>query len=381
MKIVVKKFGGVSLKNMFMIEKISKKIIFYLKKKNKIIVVVSAMGNTTDNLINLYRKTKNKIDESYDCVISAGEQISAGILNAILKKRKIKSKILLGWQIPIKTKGKYGKSKIKKINSKKILKEFKRNNVLIIPGFQGINKNGNITTLGRGGSDNTAIELANCFKSKCYLYKDVEGISFVDPKVFKTDSLKEINCYELLEMSSLGAKILQIDSVINCIKDKTKVFVLSSLNKNMKKKTKIIFKIKKIGLKSIHFSKKKLYFCKYQKNIDKLLKDFKNNNLDIDDVKIRSNEIVFSSDSCFNSIKTLIEKNNLFLKKNKKITKVSLIGLGIKNYDFNLIKIIRLLIKNKIKFNSLTSSEVSVSFFSKSNKVKIIKIFKKKYKL
>ena len=190
MKIIVLKFGGTSVGSIQRIKKVSKIIKSY-SKKYRVIVLSSAMSGTTNKLINMSKKiSENFPDNEYDSLVSAGEQISCSLLAGYLAANGLNSRSWMAWQIPIITEGKHKYSRIKYINKTKILKFLKSGGIPIITGFQGVDKNSNITTIGRGGSDSSAIMVAKFFKAdRCVIYTDVEGVYTTDPN--KLNSAKK----------------------------------------------------------------------------------------------------------------------------------------------------------------------------------------------
>ena len=215
MKIIVLKFGGTSVGSIQRIKKVSKIIKSY-SKKYRVIVLSSAMSGTTNKLINMSKKiSENFPDNEYDTLVSAGEQISCSLLAGHLAANGLNSRSWMAWQIPIITEGKHKYSRIKYINKTKILKFLKSGGIPIIAGFQGVDKNSNITTIGRGGSDSSAIMVAKFFKAdRCVIYTDVEGVYTTDPnKLNSAKKIKNISYEEMLEMASLGSKVMQPDSI------------------------------------------------------------------------------------------------------------------------------------------------------------------------
>lgn len=217
MGIIVQKFGGTSVENTEKLFNISKFITKEYDDGNKVIVVVSAQGKTTDNLIKEAKEINENLDKrELDVLMSVGEQITIAKLAMCLKKLGYDAISLTGWQIPIKTNDIYGDSDILKINLDRIIKELDNNRIVIIAGFQGINEaNGDITTFGRGGSDTTAVAIAAAIKAdKCNIFKDVDGVYDLDPKInekaFKYDT---ISYDEMLNLSNNGAKVLHNKSV------------------------------------------------------------------------------------------------------------------------------------------------------------------------
>ena len=231
MKLVVLKFGGTSVADVPQIKKIALKVKNELKIGNKVIVVVSAMAGVTNNLIDLVKSTSDRPSYSeYDVVLSTGEQVTSALLAISLKNLNIKARSWLGWQVPIISDKSYGKAVIEEIKTDKILKFLKQNDVAIVSGFQGISIENRITTLGRGGSDTSAVAIAAAFfAERCDIYTDVDGVYTTDPKIVKSaKKLNLITYEEMLELASQGAKVLQTRSVALAMKYNVKLRVLSS---------------------------------------------------------------------------------------------------------------------------------------------------------
>ena len=185
MKVKVLKFGGTSVGSKEAIRR-SASIISKWSKKYKVVVILSAMSGETDRLINLTKLfSKNPSAYEYDNAISTGENVSCSLMSIYLNSIKIKSKTLLSWQIPIRTSEEHMKSRILDIDKEKIIKDFSKFDVLLIPGFQGINSKNEITTMGRGGSDTSAVAVAAALKTECIIYTDVDGVYTTDPNLVK----------------------------------------------------------------------------------------------------------------------------------------------------------------------------------------------------
>ena len=215
MKIIVLKFGGTSIGSIHRIKKVARIVKSYTKKY-KVIILSSAMSGTTNKLIDMSKKiSDNFADNEYDTLVAAGEQISCSLLAGQLIESGIKARSLMAWQIPIITEGQHKYSRIKYIYKKRILKFLNTGVVPVIAGFQGINKDLKITTIGRGGTDASAIMFAKFFKAdRCVIYTDVEGVFTTDPnKLKKAKKIKNISYEEMLEMASLGSKVMQPHSI------------------------------------------------------------------------------------------------------------------------------------------------------------------------
>ena len=230
MKIKVLKFGGTSVGSVEAIKR-SANIICDWSKKSKVIVVLSAMSGETDRLINLtksFSKSPNPVD--FDNAISTGENLSCALMSIYLNNQKTKSKSLHSWQIPIMTSSEHMKSRILSINKNFLLNELENLDVLVVPGFQGINERREITTLGRGGSDTSAVAVAAAMDAECIIYTDVEGVFTTDPNIVpNAKKINKISYEEMLELASQGAKVLQTRSVELAMRKNTKLSVRSSL--------------------------------------------------------------------------------------------------------------------------------------------------------
>ncbi|MDB9998581.1 aspartate kinase [Alphaproteobacteria bacterium] len=231
MELLVLKFGGTSVADITRIKKVALKVKLEVDKGNKIIVVVSAMSGVTNDLINLVKETsENHQLSEYDTILSSGEQITAALLSIALQAFNIKSRSWLGWQVPIITNNFYGKALIKEIKIENISQSLDNDFVAIVSGFQGISGENRITTLGRGGSDTSAVALAAAFSAdRCDIYTDVDGVYTTDPRIVKNArKLDYITYEEMLELASQGAKVLQTRSVALAMKYSVNLRVLSS---------------------------------------------------------------------------------------------------------------------------------------------------------
>ena len=231
MTIVVQKYGGTSVADIQKIENVARRVIKTKDEGNDVVVVVSAMAGETDRLIQLAHRAAEDPDErEYDALISIGEQVTVSLLSIVLNKMGYKAKSFLGFQVKILTDKAYKKARIVHIDAKKITKELKRGTIVVVAGFQGVDKENNITTLGRGGSDTSAVALAAALKADvCDIYTDVEGVYTADPNICsKARLLSKISYDEMLEMARTGAKVLQPRSVELAKKYEVPVYVRSS---------------------------------------------------------------------------------------------------------------------------------------------------------
>ena len=231
MKLVVLKFGGTSVADVPQIKKIALKVKNEVNQGYKVIAVVSAMAGVTNNLIEL-AKTTTEIPyyAEFDVVLSTGEQVTSALLATVLNNLNIKARSWLGWQVPIISDKSHGNAVIEEIKTENILESLKKDQVAIISGFQGITKENRITTLGRGGSDTSAVAIAAAFSAtRCDIYTDVDGVYTTDPRIVKSAKKLDLITYEeMLELASQGAKVLQTRSVALAMKYNVKLRVLSS---------------------------------------------------------------------------------------------------------------------------------------------------------
>ncbi|HPL53382.1 MAG TPA: aspartate kinase [Bacillota bacterium] len=230
MAVIVQKYGGTSVESIEKIKKIAEQIAKRKKSGNDIVVVVSAMGKTTDNLVRMaYDITIDPHKRELDVLMATGEQVSMSLLSIALNSLGIEAVSYAGHQLGIKTEGSHTKSRITDINDEKIHKDHRNGKVVIVAGFQGVNEDNEITTLGRGGSDTTAVALAAKLQAQCEIYTDVDGIYTIDPRLYpRARKLDFISYDEMLEMASSGAGVMHPRSIE--LAEKYKVPVLLALN-------------------------------------------------------------------------------------------------------------------------------------------------------
>lgn len=228
---LVLKFGGTSVRDIERIKVVAQSVKSKVDSGNEVAVVVSAMSGVTNRLISYVDEITTLYDASeYDVVVSSGEQITSGLLALALQELNIPARSWLGWQIPIETDDAHGKARIKSIGDNEVVDSIKKGHVVVVPGFQGIGPDARISTLGRGGSDTSAVALAAALKAdRCDIYTDVEGIFTADPRIVaKAHKLDKITYEEMLEMASVGAKVLQTRAVEIAMKHAVRLQVLSS---------------------------------------------------------------------------------------------------------------------------------------------------------
>jgi len=230
---IVQKFGGTSVADLDRIQAVADRVAATYKAGDQIAVVVSAMAGVTNQLVDWTREISPMHDaREYDVVVSTGEQVTSGLLAMALQSRGVPARSWLGWQIPIHTDDHHGKARIQSIDIEEVSKRMNGGEVIVVPGFQGLGSDGRVTTLGRGGSDTSAVALAAALKAdRCDIYTDVDGVYTCDPRIVtKARKLDKITYEEMLEMASVGAKVLQTRSVEMAMKHRVRVQVLSSFS-------------------------------------------------------------------------------------------------------------------------------------------------------
>ena len=402
MKIVVLKFGGTSVGTTERIKKVANIIVGYVRKKFRVIVVSSAMSGVTNNLI---KKSKNISDSfnssEYDVLVAAGEQMSCALIAGRLNHIGYKSQSWMSWQIPILTKGEHKSSRISNINKKKILNYLKSGGIPVITGFQGINNNNRITTLGRGGSDASAIMCAKFFKAKkCVIFTDVEGVYTTDPSNLKNaKKIKIISYEEMLEMASLGAKVMQPHSIQNARLNRIEIDVKSSfVNREgtLITKRKNIFRNRTItGLTSTkNDAKVTLVGVKDKPGVAaSVFKPLSQNYINVDMVVQTSSGNNRETDITFtikleDLLKTLrLIKQNKKIKYrdlivNKNVSKISIIGVGMVTTPGVTYRMFQTLAKKGINILVIATSEIKISvLINKKNIKKALTALHKEFKL
>jgi len=230
---IVMKFGGTSMAGIERIRNVAARVKRETEKGNEVAVVVSAMAGETDRLINFCREASALYDpREYDVVVASGEQVTSGLLAIVLQSMGVRARSWLGWQLPIRTSDAHASARIGTIDSDAIAAAMRDGEVAVIPGFQGMSEEGRVTTLGRGGSDTSAVAVAAAMKAdRCDIYTDVDGVYTTDPRIVpKARKLKYVTYEEMLELASVGAKVLQTRSVGLAMKEKVRVQVLSSFD-------------------------------------------------------------------------------------------------------------------------------------------------------
>jgi len=228
---LVLKFGGTSVGDIERIKSVAMRVKAEVDAGNEIAIVVSAMSGVTNRLIGYVNEITPLYNaREYDIVVSSGEQVTSGLLTIALQKLGISARSWQGWQIPVRTDDAHGKARIESISGAEVIKSLQAGSVVVVPGFQGVSPDGSVSTLGRGGSDTSAVALAAALEAeRCDIYTDVEGIYTADPRIVaKAHKLEKITHEEMLEMASVGAKVLQTRAVEIAMKHGVRLQVLSS---------------------------------------------------------------------------------------------------------------------------------------------------------
>ena len=402
MKIVVLKFGGTSVGSTDRIKKVSKIIISYIKKNYKVIVASSAMSGATNELIKKSKEISNNfIKDEYDVLVSAGEQIACSLISGRLNHLGFKSRSWLGWQVPIFTKGEHSSARIQNVYKKNILKYLKSGGIPIVTGFQGINLKNRITTIGRGGTDASAIMLARFFKAeKCIIYTDVDGVYTTDPNTIKkAKKIKVISYEEMLEMASLGAKVMQPHSIQDARLNRIDIDVRSSFKKaggTLITKRKNIFsnkiirgvsftkndaKITLIGVKDRPGVAASIFEPLYKNsiNVDMVVQNISSNGKETDlTFTIKSDDL--------SKTEKLVKKNEkIKLRKiivDSKVSKVSIIGVGMITTPGVTYRMFKALAKKNINIIVISTSEIKISvLINRKDLKKAVSILHKEFNL
>lgn len=391
MSIIVQKFGGTSVADTNKLNKVCEHIIKEYEKENEVVVVLSAQGKMTDRLINEEKEiTKNADKREHDVLLSVGEQITISKLCMCLIEKGYKAVSLTGWQIPIITDNNHSNAKIKYINNQKILEYLKEKKIVVIAGFQGIDEEGNITTLGRGGSDTTAVALAACLGAiRCDIYTDVDGIFSADPRTITSVSkINNISYDEMLELSSLGAKVLhnrcvEIGKKYHIPIKVKSTFLDNSTGTNLIEEQEIE-KVLISGITAQENITKVVIIGKKNNNeeINKIINLLGNNGIKLDMIsqsieKNNLNNISFCINNNDLEIVLKLLKNNSKKLKIKKIlhftnlAKISVVGIGILNDTNILSTLFKILYEQKIKLYMISTSEIKITILIKADQKEV----------
>ena len=388
-KLIVKKFGGTSVADAERIEAVADNVEDEIKKGNKVTVVLSAMGKSTDDLIELAKEINPDPDlREYDALVSTGEQISVALLAMALLKRGIKGKSYTAYQLGIKTNSSHSRARILDVEASKITSELDEGVVPVITGFQGMNEVGDITTLGRGGSDTTGVALAVALNAdECQIYTDVDGVFTTDPRVCsKARLLKNVSFEEMLELSGSGAKVLQLRAVEYASKFNLPLRVLSSFKNGegtlVQEEKNIMERPIVSGISSID-SEAKLTI-RGVPDIPgvaaKILSPISEAGIEVD-VIVQNISAENNTDFTFTVDKNDAKKAEDILQKTSQtlgggsievddeIAKISIVGRGMRAHAGVASKMFQALAKHEINISMITTSEIKISVVIKKEEM------------
>ena len=380
-RLIVQKFGGSSVANAECIQNVAQRVASYREKGYNLVVVVSALGDTTDELIELaYKINTEPSEREMDMLLSTGEQISVALLAMAIHKLGYEAISFTGAQVGIITDASYTRARIIKINADKLKEELRKGKIVIVAGFQGVTLNQDITTLGRGGSDLTAVALAKELAAdECEIYTDVEGIYTADPRIEpKAKKIKEITYDEMLEMASLGAQVMQARSIEVGKKFNVPIHVRSSFSDNPG--TMIIKEAKRmedviVSGVTINKNQAKITICNVPDRpgvAAKIFKELASNGINVDMI-VQNVSHLRQTDISFTVNKTDVHKTLKITKKVAKtikagevledqdIARVSIIGVGMKSHPGAAAKCFEALAQNKINIEMISTSDISIS--------------------
>jgi len=382
MALVVQKYGGTSVGDIERIKNVARRVLNTKNQGNELVVVVSAMAGETDKLIRLAQQIAPVPDErELDVLVSTGEQVSIALLAMALKSMDCDSKSYLGFQIKIATDSVFGKARISSIDSEKMRQDLKEGRVVVVAGFQGVDDSGNITTLGRGGSDTSAVAVAAALEADvCEIYTDVDGVYTTDPNVYpRARKLSRISYDEMLEMASLGAKVLQIRSVEFAKKYDVPLHVRSSFNDNpgtiVCKEDK---EMEKVVVSGVTYNKNEakievMRLPDIPGVAAKLFKPIADANIVVDMIIQTSSTEKGCADVAFTvpksdfakTLQIVKESNKEFggreVKFNEDIAKVSIVGVGMRSHSSVATQMFSALAKEGINIHMISTSEIKIS--------------------
>lgn len=379
--IVVQKFGGSSVANIERIKAVAERVVSYQNQKQDVVVVVSAMADTTDELEELALQiTSNPTEREMDMLMSTGEQISCALLAMAVKEKGFESISFTGGQVGIKTDKSHTKAKIVRIDAKRIKKALAQNKIVIVAGFQGVTYDDDITTLGRGGSDLTAVALAKALNAAvCEIYTDVEGIYTTDPRIEKAaQKIPMITFDEMLEMASLGAQVMQARSIEVAKKFNIPIHVRSSFSKE--EGTMIVKddqKMEGVVVRGITCNKSeaKLTICGVPDKpgvAAKIFTEVSKAGISVDTI-VQNVSHTRQTDISFTVPKAVINKALEVTQKicqkigasevthDKNIARVSIVGSGMRSYPGVAANMFQTLAENQINIEMISTSEISIS--------------------
>lgn len=382
MSLIVQKYGGSSVANPKRIKRVARRIAQYWKRGHNLAVVVSALGDTTDDLITLSREiTTAPSRREMDMLISTGEQISTALLAMALHELGVSAVSLTGFQVGIATDSAHTRARIIGIDAKRILRELKKRRVAIVAGFQGINRDGDITTLGRGGSDLTAVAVARALRaSSCEIYTDVDGIYTTDPRMVSgAKKIDKISYEEMLELASSGAQVMQARSIELAGKFSVPIHVRSSFNqRNGTWIVKGDRKMEDVVVRGVSAAKNEAKVTIMDVpdrpgTAGDIFRALANKGINVDMIvqntsaKKKSTDISFTvpSDDLDEAIRALgdlkprLPKNSVTSEKG--IAKISVVGIGMRSHSGVAADMFEILGRSKINIDMISTSEIKIS--------------------
>ncbi|MDI6762428.1 MAG: aspartate kinase [Thermodesulfobacteriota bacterium] len=382
MALVVQKFGGTSVGDIERIKNVARRVLDAKNQGHQVVVVVSAMAGETDKLIRLAQQVTPDPDErEMDVLVSTGEQVTIALLAMTLKSMGCDAKSYLGFQIKIATDSAFGKARITGIESEKMLEDLRNGRVVVVAGFQGVDESENITTLGRGGSDTTAVAVAAAIRADvCEIYTDVDGVYTTDPNICpKARKLSRISYDEMLEMASLGAKVLQIRSVEFAKKYDVPIHVRSSFNDNPGTLVcKEEREMERVVVSGVTYNKNEAKI-EIMRVPDipgvaaKLFKPIADANIVVDMIIQTSSTEKGCADLAFTVPKTDFSKALQIVKEgvreiggkevlsDENIAKVSIIGVGMRSHSNVAAQMFSALAREGINIQMISTSEIKIS--------------------
>ncbi len=381
MALIVQKYGGTSVGDIERIKNVASRVVQTYNRGNDVVVVVSAMSGETDRLINLARQmTPSPSEREYDVLVSTGEQVSVALLSMALHNIGVDAVSFLGHQVKIFTDSAFSKARITKIETEELQKALRERKIAIVAGFQGVDEDNNITTLGRGGSDTTAVALAAALNAEvCEIYTDVEGVYTTDPAICPdARKLKKISYDEMLEMASLGAKVLQTRSVEFAKKYGVRVLVLSSFSQNPGTLvTKEDEEMEQVVVSGVTYNKNeaKVTIIKVPDKpgtASKVFGPISEANIVVDMIIQNASEDG-STDLTFTVPETDLKKALEIVKKtardigakdvavDENIAKISIVGVGMRSHAGVASKMFRVLSDEGINIMMISTSEIKIS--------------------
>ena len=383
MKRVVMKFGGTSVRDLDRISGVAKKIQKQIEKGNQVCVVVSAMSGVTNQLVEYVEKSDNSYDpQEYDTVVASGEQVTAGLLSLQLQKMGVKARSWLGWQVGIQTTNAHGRARIEDIDGSVLIESIESGHVAVVAGFQGYYKNTmRITTLGRGGSDTSAVALAVAINAdRCDIYTDVDGVYTTDPRIVpQARKIDKISFEEMLEMASLGSKVLQTRSVEIAMNYNMPLQVLSAFEDKpgtLIKKEDITMEkqvIRGIAVQKTEAHIHVMGLPDIPGIVSKLFKPIGDANINVDMIVQTNSNNGKTTDLTFTipegdvqRTMDVIDANKDVLqykdiRSNSNIAKVSVVGVGMQSYAGVAQKMFSALADKSINIKSIATSEIKIS--------------------